>query len=142
MPTSRKGLSSPQESLLNSSDLVECIEAYFASTDTFDVAATLRTMTHDCTLEYLSADIFHEGRDTGIKKYFEQRAQTLSSAWHGNFLHTVDVEHGRVATRFDVRRRETDGTIVVRDNLNLFQFEDRLINRISVWRSSSKISSQ
>ena len=28
--------------------------------------------------------------------------------------------------------------MVVRDNINLFQFESRLIRRISVWRSVAK----
>ncbi len=136
MPGTKTRSDSAAESPPTAQELIECVEAYFASTDNFDVEATLKTMTPDCTLEYLSADIHHQGRDTGIKKYFENRAQTLTSAWHGNFSHTVDTEQGRVATRFNVRREEKDGEMVVRDNLNLFQFEGRLISQISVWRSS------
>lgn len=116
-------------------ELIGCIEAYFASTDIFDVPATLNTMTPDCVMEYLSDNRRYEGRDEGIKAYFEQRAGKLAKAWHGNFSHVVDPSSGRVATRFDVRRQEKDGDPEVRDNINLFQFEGRLIKRISVWRS-------
>jgi hypothetical protein len=102
MPDTKNKSDSAAESPPTAEELIECIEAYFASTDNFDVAATLRTMTPDCTLEYLSADINHQGRDTGIRKYFEDRAQAL----------------------------------VERDNINLFQFEGRLISEICVWRGS------
>ena len=136
MPDTKNKSDSAAESPPTAEELIECIEAYFASTDNFDVAATLRTMTPDCTLEYLSADIKHQGRDTGIRKYFEDRAQALASAWHGNFSHSVDTDQGRVATRFNVRRVENEGAMVERDNINLFQFEGRLISEICVWRGS------
>ncbi len=140
MSGEEKGSDSDADSGPTAEELVGCVETYFASTDNLDVAATLRTMTPDCRLDYLSADIHHQGRDTGIKEYFEERAQSLASAWHGNFSHTVDTGQNRVATRFNVRREEKDGGMVVRENINLFQFEGRLISQISVWRGGPQDS--
>lgn len=119
-------------------ELIDCVEAYFASADKFDVSATLAVMTADCVLEYLTDDRRYEGRDEGIKAYFEQRAKTFENAWHGTFLHVADPARGRVTTRFDVRRKLKDGDKEIRDNINLFEFEGRLVKRISVWRSLLK----
>ncbi len=138
MPNTNKKKTAAQEAMPDAQHLIDCIETYFASTDNFDVQATLGTMTPDCMLEYLTDNRRYEGRDEGIKEYFEERAVMLASAWHGNFSHVADPVRGRVASRFDVRRREKDGEMVVRDNINLFQFESRLIRRISVWRSVAK----
>jgi hypothetical protein len=127
-----------REAMPNAQELIDCIDAYFSSTDSFDVLATLSTMTPECVMEYMTDNRRYEGRDKGIKAYFERRGEMLSNAWHGNFSHVADPLCGRVATRFDVRRREKGGDTVVRDNINFFQFEGRLIKRISVWRSAAK----
>ena len=77
----------------------------------------------------------YEGRDTGVKAYFEARAKKVAKSWHGEYVHTVDVENGRVATRFAVRRTDEGKAERTGDNINLFQFDGRLIRRVSVWRS-------
>lgn len=116
-------------------ELVERVEAYFASADKGDVAGTLSSMAPDCVLEYLTEGIQYSGRDEGIKTYFEQRAMNVVTSWHGNFVHTVDSQTGRVATRFDVRRTDQGLPERTGDHINLFQFEGRQIKRISVWKS-------
>lgn len=117
-------------------ELIERVEAYFAYADACDVAGTLSTMARDCVLEYLTEGVRYTGRDEDIKKYFEQRAKKVVKSWHGNFSHAADAQTGRVATRFDVRRTDQGLAERTGDNINLFQFEGRLIKRISVWKSA------
>ncbi len=110
------------------------VEAYFASIDRSDLAATLATMAPDCVIEYVTDGSRFEGRDAGVKAYFEQRNANVLKSWHGNFMHTADLESARVATRFSVRRTDKGAAERTGDNINLFQFEGRRIARIAVWR--------
>lgn len=127
-----------QETTLSARELIDRVEAYFASADKCDVSATLETMAPDCVVEYLTEGVRYEGRDEGVKAYFEQRAKNVAKSWHGNLSHVADPVSGRVATRFDVRRTDKDGVERTGDNIDLFQFEGRQIKRISVWKSAGK----
>ena len=115
--------------------LIERIETYFDCADRCDVAGTLATMAPDCVLEYLTENERYEGRDAGIRGYFEARAKKVRQSWHGDFTHAADPVRGIVATRFAVRRTDAGLAERLGDNINLFQFEGRLIKRISVWKS-------
>jgi ketosteroid isomerase-like protein len=119
-------------------ELIACVEAYFASADRCDVAATLAAMAPDCVMEYLTEGLRYEGRDAGIKAYFEARARNVVKSWHGNFRHVADAAAGRVATRFAVRRTDKGGVERTGDNIDLFEFEGRRIKRITVWKSAPK----
>ena len=121
--------------------LIKIIETYFGCADRCDVPGTLATMAPDVTMEYLTDNRRYAGRDTGLKTYLESRAALVQKSWHGDFVHAADPARGLVATRFKVRR--TDKGLAERfgDNINLFQFEGRLIKRISVWRSPGLQSS-
>ena len=92
------------------------------------------TMAPDCVIEYVSDGTRFEGRDAGVKAYFEQRNRNVLKSWHGNFTHTADAANARVATRFAVRRTDRGAAERSGDNINLFQFDGRLITRIAVWR--------
>jgi len=119
-------------------ELITYVEAYFASADSCDVAGTLQTMAPDCVMEYLTEGLRYEGRDEGVKTYFEQRAKQVVKSWHGDFLHVADAASGRVATRFAVRRTDKGGAERTADNIDLFEFEGRKIRRSTVWKSTGK----
>lgn len=123
--------------LPTATELIAQVEAYFAAADNCDVRGTLATMAPDCVLEYLTEGLRFEGRDTGVKAYFVERAAKVVRSWHGDFTHTADAQNGRVATRFVVRRTDRGDAERSADNIDLFQFEGRLIKRISVWKSPS-----
>jgi hypothetical protein len=116
--------------------MIDCVEAYFASADRCDIAATLAAMTPDCVMEYLTEGLRYEGRDEGIRQYFEARANKVLECWHGNFWHVADPARSRVATRFEVRRSDRGAIERTGDNVDLFQFEGRRIKRITVWKSA------
>ncbi|MCC6474311.1 MAG: nuclear transport factor 2 family protein [Burkholderiales bacterium] len=110
------------------------IEAYVEAADRRDAAAALAMMTPDCIVEYLAEEERYEGQDGAAKAFYEARAKTVASSWHGDYTHTADPQSGRVATRFAVRRTDHGTAARTGDNINLFQFESTLIKRISVWR--------
>ena len=120
--------------------LIDRVEAYFASIDRSDLAGTLETMASDCVIEYVSDGSRFEGRDTGVKAYFEQRNRNVLKSWHGNFTHAADPASGRVATRFNVRRTDRDAPERTGDNINLFEFDGQRIKRIAVWRGKGSQS--
>jgi hypothetical protein len=115
-------------------ELTAQVEAYFACIDRSDLAGTLATMAPHCVIEYVTDGSRFEGRDAGVKAYFEQRNGNVLKSWHGNFTHAADPASGRVATRFSVRRTDRGAAERTGDNINFFQFEARLITRIAVWR--------
>ena len=94
----------------------------------------METMAPDCVIEYVTDGSRFEGRDEGVKAYFEQRNANVLKSWHGNFRHAVDAASGRVATRFDVRRTDRGAPERTGDNINLFEFDGERIRRIAVWR--------
>ena len=120
--------------------LTQIIETYFACVDRKDLAGILATMTPDCVVEYVSEGSRFEGRDAGVRAYFEQRNAAVEQSWHGNFRHAADPALGRVATRFDVRRTDRGKPERVGDNINFFEFENGKIRRIAVWRGVGKPS--
>jgi ketosteroid isomerase-like protein len=121
-------------------ELTDQVEAYFASIDRKDLAATLANMTSDCVIEYVTDGSRFEGRDEGVKAYFEKRHGNVLKSWHGNFWHVADLSNARVTTRFDVRRTDRGAAERTGDNVNIFEFEGRLIRRIAVWRGTGRQS--
>ncbi|MBM3519067.1 MAG: nuclear transport factor 2 family protein [Alphaproteobacteria bacterium] len=114
--------------------LTSTVEAYFAAVDRSDLAGILATMTPDCVMHYVRAGERYEGRDTGVKAYFEKRNAGVEKSWHGDFWHVADVPASRVATRFVVRRTDKGQPERRGDNVNIFEFDGTLIKRIHVWR--------
>lgn len=121
-------------------ELTAQVEAYFASIDRSDIAATLATMTPDCAIEYVTDGSRFEGRDAGVKAYFEKRNLNVLKSWHGNFWHVADPSNARVTTRFDVRRTDRGAAERTGDNVNIFEFEGSRIRRIAVWRGAGRQS--
>jgi len=121
-------------------DLTDQVEAYFANVDRSDLAAVLATMTPDCVIEYVTDGSRFEGRDEGVKAYFEKRNAGVLKSWHGNFWHVADPSNGRVTTRFDVRRTDRGAAERTGDNINIFEFEGSRIRRIAVWRGAGRQS--
>jgi ketosteroid isomerase-like protein len=120
-------------------DLTARVESYFASVDRSDLAGILATMTPDCVVEYVTDGSRFEGRDAGVRDYFEKRNAMVVQSWHGNVRHAADAASGRVATRFEVRRTDKGAAERFGDNINLFEFAGDRIARIAVWRGTGKL---
>ena len=71
-------------------DMVE--NRYFDKVDRKDLGGVLRTFTPSAAFTIQSAFTTHEGRDTGIRKMFENLFENYKIIVHKDFTHVVDVE--------------------------------------------------
>ncbi|MBM3504776.1 MAG: nuclear transport factor 2 family protein [Alphaproteobacteria bacterium] len=117
--------------------MIAAIDRYFDSVDNNDVPGTLSVMTPDCTLTVVTDQATYRGRDSGIKRVFTRRLESVDKAWHGNRRYHVDPAAGTATTRFDVRRRGKDGSRKTMDNINFFEFRGTKLRRIYVWMSGT-----
>ena len=70
---------------------------YFHGVDNFDMELVLACFSEDAVLTEVTTMTVHEGRDAGIRTMFEGLFAAHSRIWHGNFVHTVDVENEATA---------------------------------------------
>ena len=110
-------------------------EEFFASIDRRDLSATLNCFCEDAVFTIQSAFTTFEGRDTGIRRMFQNSLENFSSAVHQDFVHVVDVEHERCATQFDVELLAVGGNKINMSNCNFFYFENGKFKRVYVFMS-------
>lgn len=113
---------------------------YFHSVDSFDVDAALACFNADALLHEMTSDTRHAGRDSGIRRMVEDFLAAHSRIWHGNMVHTVDVETASICTQFSVEVTPTDGGAPVRmENCNRFYLRDGLFCEVYVYMSGDNL---
>jgi ketosteroid isomerase-like protein len=117
-------------------DLITAVETYFARVDAGEVDTVVDLMSPDVVLEVVTHRVRNAGK-AAVREVFRRRLDTFANGWHGNFRHVADAEKGWVTSRFDVVRNFRDGRREEMNNINFFEFEGRLIKKISIWMSSS-----
>jgi len=120
----------PREQMIN---MVE--QSYFGNVDNKMVEAVLDCFTADAVFTVQSAFTSYEGRDSGIKKFYQSITAGFEKIWHGDFEHIVDVESQRISTQFNVRRTDLNGAEASMSNCNVFRFEDGKFNQVFVYAS-------
>lgn len=118
-------------------DMVEI--HYFGNVDQKKMQDVLDCFHADASLTVQTAPITHEGRDAGIREMFRTLFDSYEMIWHGNFMHTVDVENECIATRFDVRLRDHDGSEVELHNCNFWYCRDGKFQRVYVFMSGENV---
>jgi len=120
-------------------DMVE--NRYFGKVDNKDLEAVLDCFTEDAVFTIQSAFTTHEGRDTGIRKMFENLFSTYEpKIVHRDFEHVVDPENNCCAARFDVELVETDGKETNLSNCNFFFLnEEGKFERVFVYMSGENV---
>ncbi len=114
-------------------------EKYFANVRRKDLAATLACFCEDAVFTIQSAFSIHRGRDTGIKRMFENLFHNYATIVHSNFSHVVDVDQERCAARFDVELTAADGRKTNLSNCNVHFFENGKFKRVYVYMSGENI---
>jgi len=116
---------------------IEVVEnMYFANVDRKNIEGVLGCFHPDAVFTIQSAFSAHEGRDTNIKRMFENLFEGYSGILHRDFRHVVDVEGGRCASQFDVENVSAhDGTETHLSNCNFFYFEGDKFKRVYVYMS-------
>jgi len=120
-------------------DMVE--QKYFANVDRKDMDAVLDCFTEDAVFTIQSAFTTHEGRDTGIRKMFENLFETNSQKIvHRDFKHVVDVENNRCAAQFEVELTDNDGNETYLSNCNFFYLDENgKFERVFVYMSGENV---
>lgn len=120
-------------------DMVE--NKYFAKVDGKDMDSVLDCFTEDAVFTIQSAFTTHEGRDTGIRKMFENLFETYSSKMvHRDFTHVVDPENNRCSSQFDVELVDAGGNETNLSNCNFFYLnEDGKFERVYVYMSGENV---
>jgi len=90
-------------------------------------------------LHEMTSNTRHEGRDTGIRTMFEKLLANNGRIWHGNFVHTVDIEREAICSQFSVEI-EPNGEAPRRyENCNRFYLRDGRFERVCVYMSGANV---
>jgi ketosteroid isomerase-like protein len=109
---------------------------YFANVDRKNLQGVLDCFHPEAVFTIQSAFSTHEGRDTGIKRMFENLFEGYSRILHRDFRHVVDVEGECCASQFGVENVSArDGTETRLSNCNFFYFEGDRFRQVYVYMS-------
>ena len=112
---------------------------YFEGVDTYNMDLILDCFHNDAVLKEMTSNTVHDGIDQ-IKEMFVGLFDAHSRIWHGNFVHTADVEEHSVCTQFsvEVTSKET-GELKRYENCNRFYLEDGKFKRVFVYMSGENL---
>ena len=113
---------------------------YFDAVDHHDLPRVLECFHPHATLKEMTSNTEDVGRDVGIKTMFEGLFGAHRRIWHGNFVHTVDVEDEAVCSQFsvEVTPRATNQELRY-ENCNRFYLKDGKFERVFVYMSGDNL---
>ena len=113
---------------------------YFHGVDNYDMEMVLDCFHEDAVLTEVTSMTVHEGRDEGIRKMFEGLFDAHSRIWHGNFVHTADVDSEAICSQFSVEVTPKEaGTELRYENCNRFYLDDGKFSRVFVYMSGENL---
>jgi len=113
---------------------------YFDGVDNFDMDKVLDCFHDDAVLTEVTSMTVHEGRETGIRTMFEGLFEAHSRIWHGNFVHTADVEEQAICSQFSVEVTPMGQDQELRyENCNRFYLSDGKFSRVFVYMSGENL---
>lgn len=116
--------------------LVDMVERYFHFVDTYDLDGVLGCFAEDAVVTIQSAHAVHTGRDTEIKKMYEDLFATYRTHMrHVHFRHVADPDNGRIASQFSVQLTDQQGEQTSLTNCNFWYLEGGRFKRMYVYMS-------
>lgn len=113
---------------------------YFDAVDKQDLQRVLDCFHAEATLQEMTSSTEHCGREAGIKRMFEGLFAAHSRIWHGNFVHTVDVEGQTICSQFSVEvTPRASGEELRYENCNRFYLADGKFDRVFVYMSGDNL---
>ncbi len=112
---------------------------YFDGVDNYNMEQVLDCFHPDAVLTEVTSMTVHEGRDEGIKTMFEGLFDGFSHIWHGNFVHTADIESEAICSQFSVEITPVDGEELRYENCNRFYLRDGKFSRVFVYMSGDNL---
>jgi hypothetical protein len=116
------------------------VNKYFGKVDRKDLGAVLRTFAPGAVFTIQSAFTSHEGRDTGIKKMFENLFENYKVIVHKDFVHVVDTENNACSAQFNVELTDPAGNLTTLSNCNFFYLDESgKFKRVFVYMSGANV---
>ena len=113
---------------------------YFDGVDNYDLDKVLSCFHPDALLKEVTSNTIHKGRDTDIRRMFERLFESHGRIWHGNFVHTVDVEGEAICSQFSVEVTPKDQTGEIRyENCNRFYLKGDKFSEVFVYMSGENL---
>lgn len=113
---------------------------YFHGVDNYDMDLVLDCFHEDAVLTEVTSMTVHEGRDAGIRTMFEGLFGAHSRIWHGNFVHTADVDEESICSQFSVEVTPQGAEQELRyENSNRFYLKDGKFSRVYVYMSGENL---
>ena len=113
---------------------------YFEGVDKFDMDLVLGCFHEDAVLTEVTSMTVHEGREAGIRTMFEGLFAAHSRIWHGNFVHTADVQSEAICSQFSVEVTPNGADNELRyENCNRFYLKDGKFSRVFVYMSGENL---
>ncbi|MGI9657640.1 MAG: nuclear transport factor 2 family protein [Gaiellaceae bacterium] len=112
----------------------ELITSFFALFDEEDVDALLELFTEDCSFSMILYERDLEGKDE-LRTFFEEHIANWSE--HREWATSIVVQGDAGASELHFEGVLKNGTRVVMDNLNVWDFEDGKIRRIRVYADTA-----
>lgn len=112
---------------------------YFHGVDHFDIDLVMDCFHDDAVLREMTSDTVHDGKDQ-IQQMFVGLFDAHTRIWHGNFVHTADVQEHAICSQFTVEVTAKDsGELTRYQNCNRFYLQDGKFSRVFVYMSGSNL---
>jgi ketosteroid isomerase-like protein len=132
-------LTRPAEHTVTYGYLVNLVERYFSCVDNNDLDGVLDCFTEDAVLTIRSAHSTHSGRDTELRRMYEELFATYKPRMrHIHFTHVADPANARISSQFTVELTDTGGNEVTLTNCNFFYLEGLRFHRVFVYMSDGE----
>ena len=113
---------------------------YFGKVDRKELGGVLRIFNPGAVFTIQSAFTTHEGRNTGIRKMFENLFQNYKVIVHKDFTHVVDVENNACSAQYNVELTDPAGNLTKLSNCNFFYLDDAgKFKRVFVYMSGPNV---
>ena len=108
---------------------------YFDGVDRKRLDQVLDCFHEDAVLTEVTSNTVHSGRDRGIASMFRRLFADFAQLWHGNFVHTADVEANAICSQFTVLIAPNGGAQLRYENCNRFYLDGDRFRRVYVYMS-------
>ncbi|WP_245825016.1 nuclear transport factor 2 family protein [Sphingomonas azotifigens] len=111
---------------------------YFDAVDNKQIERVLDCFHQDAVLTEVTSNTVHDGIDA-IASMFRRLFSDFEQLWHGNFVHTADVQANAISSQFTVLITPTGGTQLRYENCNRFYLEGDKFSRVFVYMSGDNL---
>ncbi len=112
---------------------------YFDGVDNYNMEQVLDCFHPDAVLTEVTSMTVHKGRDEGIRTMFKGLFEGFNHIWHGNFVHTADIESEAICSQFTVVITPEGGEELRYENCNRFYMRDGKFTEVFVYMSGDNL---